>query len=123
MFLQVGVQNSNWAWGVSFIDFDNDRNLDIVTTSGMDTFSTSMDDEYTKGKMMLFQNIGNQNMADKALEEGMQFNGEGRGLLVFDYEEDGDEDILVVPNVGPVNFFRNDKGNKNFWLRIEAMHV
>ncbi|XP_065655508.1 uncharacterized protein LOC100209490 isoform X5 [Hydra vulgaris] len=118
----VGVQNSFWAWGASFVDFDNDNNLDVVVTSGMDTFSTSMDDEYTKGKMLLYQKVGNQKLVNVALQEGMQFIGQGRGLLVFDFEEDGDEDILVVPNVGPVHFFRNDKGNSNFWIRVEAMH-
>ena len=121
---QVGVKNGYWAWGASFIDFDNDCNLDIVSTNGIDTFGTVLDDEYAKDKMQLFHNQGyhNNSMLDVALNEGIQFDGQGRGLLVFDFEEDGDEDVLIVPNFGPIQFFKN-KQNDAFWLRVRVLHM
>uniref|UniRef100_V9GVG1 Peroxinectin n=1 Tax=Hydra vulgaris TaxID=6087 RepID=V9GVG1_HYDVU len=120
---EIGVKNGYWAWGASFIDFDNDCKLDIVSTNGMNTFETVLDDEYTKGKMQLFHNQGNLNntMIDVAANEGIQYNGQGRGLLVFDFEDDGDLDVLVVPNFGPVQFFKN-KGSDAYWIRVRVFH-
>ena len=59
--------------------------------------------------MVLFHNQGYQEkMKDVAVERGMLYNGMGRGLLVFDYDNDGDEDVLVVGNVGSPKLFTND---------------
>jgi hypothetical protein len=45
---------------------------------------------------------------------------QGRGLLTFDYDRDGDLDVFIVNNFQAPILFRNDGGNDNNWLRIEA---
>jgi len=44
----------------------------------------------------------------------------GKGVLVFDYDADGDLDLFVVNNAGPPGLYRNDGGNAHGWLRIRA---
>ena len=61
-------------------------------------------------------------MKDVAIESGMMYNGMGRGLLVFDYDNDGDEDVLVAGNVGSPKLFKNMGGNQKNWIKIRAMH-
>ncbi|MDE0217900.1 MAG: ASPIC/UnbV domain-containing protein, partial [Spirochaetaceae bacterium] len=43
----------------------------------------------------------------------------GRGLIAFDYDNDGDRDILIVNLSGPVSLFRNDlAGPATNYLRV-----
>ena len=61
-------------------------------------------------------------MMDVALQKGINFTGHGRGLLVFDFDNDGDEDIIVTSNIGPALFYKNNRGSKNNWLRVWALN-
>jgi hypothetical protein len=50
---------------------------------------------------------------------GIDDDGTGKGLLVFDYDQDGDLDLFIVNNAsGPV-LYRNDMDNGNHWLRVK----
>ena len=91
----------------------------------MDSTSTTLDDEYGKDNINLFHNQGegmSNKMKDIALQSGINFDGLGRGLLIFDFDNDGDEDIVVTPNVGPPKFFKNNKGNAKNWIKVLALH-
>ena len=125
LIFQVGVRNGHWSWGSSFLDFDNDGYLDLVVTNGMDGGSTTLDDAYGWNNMQLFHNKGKGHgnmMSDVALEMGINFSGFGRGLLVFDYDNDGDEDIVVAANTGSPQFFKNRNKNMNHWITVNVMH-
>jgi hypothetical protein len=39
-----------------------------------------------------------------------------RGVAVGDYDNDGDVDVLMVSQTGPLQLFRNDGGNSNHWI-------
>ena len=43
-----------------------------------------------------------------------------RGLAVGDFDNDGDRDVLMVSQTGPLQLFRNDGGNQNHWLTLQA---
>ena len=92
--------------------------MDIIATNG---FSEKT---FVRDNMVLFQNEGyDKTMRDIALESGMLYDGMGRGLLVFDYDNDGDEDILVAGNVGEPKLFTNNGGNMKNWVKVKPMHV
>ena len=46
-----------------------------------------------------------------------------RGLAIGDYDNDGDIDVAMVDQNGPLQLFRNDGGNRNHWItfRLEGL--
>lgn len=71
-----------------------------------------------------FENLGNR-FEEKARSKGLADYGVGRGSVVFDYDNDGDEDILVVNQIPAMDYpvtlftrlYRNDSAKGN-WIKI-----
>ena len=113
----AGVRDGGWGWGAAFFDPDNDGDLDLVMTNGVD-FSNDEAALFRGDATRLYRNDGDGTFTDVASEVGIADRGDGRGLLVFDYDDDGDEDVLVVQHEGRPLLYRNDGGNARAWLRV-----
>jgi hypothetical protein len=107
----AGVRNSGWSWGTTFLDHDNDRDLDLFVTNGWDTSNSD--------QSHLYQN-NNGVFADVSNAAGITDTGLGRGLVNFDYDKDGDLDVFIVNHGAKPILYRNDGGNENDWLRINV---
>ncbi|HLO58951.1 MAG TPA: CRTAC1 family protein [Bacteroidales bacterium] len=101
------------GWSSSFIDFDNDGDVDIYKTNG------ALKHLYGH-EPQLFENLGDAKFKDASLDLGEFFKGEyvGRGTCIGDYDNDGDLDIFIVNLNAQSKFLRNNKGNQNNWLII-----
>lgn len=55
--------------------------------------------------------------------EGIVDMGSGKGILVLDYDLDGDLDVFVVNNAGHPKLYRNDVKNPNAFLRVNRIIV
>ncbi|HSR50341.1 MAG TPA: CRTAC1 family protein [Acidobacteriota bacterium] len=122
---EAGVRDGGWGWGSLFFDVDNDADLDLTMTNGMDFPDDYFDpltveDIWEHDVMRLWSNDGPGAMAEKALESGLAVPGSGKGLLTFDYDNDGDLDIFVVNNLDGGRLYRNEGGNQQDWLRVQA---
>jgi hypothetical protein len=107
----AGVRNSGWSWGTTFLDHDNDSDLDLFVTNGWDTANPD--------QSHLYQNNGGV-FTDISNATGVTDTGMGRGLLNFDYDKDGDLDVFIVNHGAQPVLYRNDGGNENDWLRINV---
>ncbi len=105
----TGTVNTGWGWATAAVDFDHDTLVDIVATS-------------QGGRGYAFHNTstgGALSFDEIALTIGLGGSIDGRGLSTFDYDNDGDQDVIVFPHAGSVKLFRNDlAGPDNHWLRI-----
>lgn len=111
------------SWGANFADFDQDGDVDLFVANGdLNPNCVAMADFY-------FENLGNK-FEDKARAYGLADYGIGRGSVVFDYDKDGDLDLLVV-NQLPVSdypvpsftrLYRNDSTSGN-WIQIALKGV
>lgn len=117
----LGVNRSGWDWGCAFMDYDNDGDPDIILTNGMEEISPS---DTTK----LWRNDGvepngvHRGFTDVSAASGIVDNGISTGLMVFDYDRDGDVDVFMVGNrQNPPILYRNDGGNENDYLRIQTI--
>lgn len=116
----AGVRHGWWGWGTAFLDYDNDGDLDIVQTNGV-AYREPFYDPYRQDPIRFWENRGDGTMVERSAELGLVDNGDGRGLMVFDYDDDGDLDFLIVHHAGPPGLWRNDGGNKNAWCRVKLV--
>jgi hypothetical protein len=102
------------GWSSSFIDYDNDTDVDIFKTNGALKHLYGQEDQ-------LFQNEGDGTFRDVSLELGEYFHQEfvGRGACMGDYDNDGDLDIFIVNLNDKAVFLRNNKGNLNNWIILK----
>jgi hypothetical protein len=114
----AGVADGDWGWGASFFDYDNDGDLDLAMTNGI-RFAGPAFASFLTDPARLWRNQGDGVMSDATVQSRLIDHGDGKGLLVLDYDNDGDQDLFVVNHVAGGRLFRNDGGNRNGWLRIE----
>jgi hypothetical protein len=108
-----GVRDSGWSWGTTFLDHDNDRDLDLFVTNGWNPGLPFPDQSH------IYQN-DNGVFTDISNAAGVTDTGQGRGLLSLDYDNDGDLDVFIVNHGAQPILYRNDGGNENDWLKIKV---
>ncbi len=103
------------GWGAVAFDYDNDGWLDLFTTHG------DAHHEYVQ-ENTLMRDQGNGRFEDVSDRSGRHFKEKhvGRGAAWADFDNDGDID-LVISNLNdhPI-LLRNDGGNRNNWLTVDA---
>jgi hypothetical protein len=103
------------GWGVALLDFDNDGYTDAFISNGHAHFLFGEED-------VLVRNNRTGSFVDVAAQSGEYFRSKrvGRGTTWGDFDNDGDQDLLVVNLNDTARLLRNDGGNKNNWLTVEA---
>jgi len=103
------------SWGASLFDYDNDGDLDIISANGTA-------EELILQYPILLENDGNGHFKNVGKDHGSYFSSKrsGRGLAVWDYDNDGDLDIIVshVDLQASATLLKNEGGNKNHWLGL-----
>jgi len=123
---EAGVRDGYWGWGTAFFDADNDGDLDLVMTNGVDFPESQLpapaiDDPWEADPMRFWRNDGNGVMTEESASVGLTDTGSGKGLVTFDYDRDGDLDVLVVNNQTGPRLYRNDGDDPGDWLRVRLV--
>lgn len=105
---QVGVKEGGWGWGAVAVDFNNDGWLDIAETNGWHESNALGEPEWLGDRCRLFFQQPGGGFIDIAEQCGIAHSAQGRGLIVFDADNDGDMDLLVLTLQGRMSFYRND---------------
>ena len=104
------------GFGVAFLDFDNDTQLDIAIANGhiLDNAAQFRAGATYMQRKLLFRNLGNRRFGEVGRVAGPAFSAEhvSRGLAVGDIDNDGDLDLLVTNNGQDAELLRNDGGNR-----------
>lgn len=99
------------VYDAAFLDFDNDGYIDLMVagSSGPDG----------KG-LFLFHNDGEDGFSDVSNLLPAEVKS-GRQIAVFDYNDDGDLDLLIAGLHGGISLFRNDGGNNNHYVKMKLV--
>jgi len=110
----AGVYDGGYAWGAVSIDFNHDGLLDIASTNG------GLGLEFFGEQTYLFMNQGGGSYTEGAVAAGLVHNYDGRGMINFDYDNDGDQDVVIFANEYPVRLYRNELAQvaNTTWLRV-----
>ncbi len=90
----VGVDQGFFGWGATFFDAENDGDLDLAATNGFFL------DEFPADPTRFFRNDGGVPVAftDASAAVGLDDTFWGSSLVAFDYDRDGDLDLLQTTN-------------------------
>ena len=106
------------AWAAAFLDYDNDGDLDLFSANGTA-------DVLELQPPLLLDNDGAGRFSDEGGQHGAYFRGKrsGRGAAVWDYDDDGDLDVVVshVDLEATVALLRNDGGNAAHWIGVRLV--
>ena len=112
------------GFGCFFFDVDLDGRLDLLVANGhIDSTITSVESRVSYAESPhLFHNEGLGQFRDVSKLVGPSFATPkvARGCAYADFDNDGDLDVLMTSNNGPVSLYRND-GGVNHSLRFRTV--
>ncbi len=113
------------AFGIGVLDFDNDGWLDLAIANGdvktIDEQAAAGDPLPLRQANQLFRNLGGGTFEDVTTEAGASFGrlDVSRGIATGDVDNDGDADLLLSNNNGPVELLINQRGEQAAWLGFD----
>ena len=132
MSYQTGLAATNaefLGFGLDCLDYDLDGHPDLVVGNGHikeQSESGAKVDALTSyaQSQQLLHNQGDGTFVDDQRSLGdLVLPRVTRGLSVGDYDNDGDPDVLMLSQTGPLQLYRNDGGSTNHWItfRLEGV--
>jgi len=113
------------TFGSFFFDYDLDGLQDILAVNGHVADDINVVQPRVKYAQPphLFHNKGKGKFDEVTSQLGraLQQPIVGRGAAYADFDNDGDLDLLLTANNGPVRLLRNDNGNQNDALRVKTV--
>jgi enediyne biosynthesis protein E4 len=118
----AGAARLDVAWGVHFVDFDNDGLLDLMLVAGHvnEVVETLQPQVKYKERPLLWHNLGNGRFEDVSVSAGPGFSRGylGRGLAIGDWDNDGAPDAIFTSIGDSPVLLRNNVGQKNSWVGV-----
>lgn len=118
IFGQPPATDLNWGTSSSWVDYDNDADLDLYVACGWGPTGS------TKQKNRLYRNDGAGVFTRITDDPVAADSGWAYGCAFGDYDNDGDQDLVVArwqSESENNTMYRNDSGNANHWIDINCI--
>jgi len=114
----------NVAFGLKWLDVDNDGWVDLIVVSGHVMDNVANTDKHARYRQptILFHNEHGNRFKDISASSLVGSAGRlivGRGIAIGDYDNDGKIDALIVDSEGKPVLLHNETPDAGHWLEIE----
>jgi hypothetical protein len=114
---RFGVREGGWGWGAAIEDFGNDGRLEVAQTNGYLQTGRAYAG-FATDRTRFWVPVGTgPHHEDGAALAGIDGTGVGHALVPFDFDGDGDLDLLVANWGAPPTLYRNDTPRRH-WLTV-----
>ena len=117
------------GFGTAWFDFDNDGRLDLLSVNGtvqiIEALRQAKDPLPLHQRKLLFRNLGGGRFEEVGGRAGAAFelSEVGRGAAFGDVDNDGDVDVLIGNNNGPVRLLVNQSADGRHWIGLRLAGV
>lgn len=117
---EAGVRDGAWGWSACAADFNNDGWQDIFHVNGM--WFINEREDFSEDRSRLFLNDGEAGFEEYDIAQAADLR-QGRGVVCFDADLDGDIDIFSANVFGESSLYRNsvDPLERGNWLQIKLV--
>lgn len=121
----AGPARFDVAWGIHFVDFDNDGLLDLMLVTGhVNEVVESLQPQVKyKERPLLLRNRGSGQFEDVSASAGPAFSKTylARGLAIGDWDNNGAPDAIFTSIGESPVLLRNNFGEKNSWVGVRLI--
>ena len=128
---EYGVSHGWWGWGAAIEDFGNDGRLGVMMTNGLqgEPTQTPQDgvdpNKHYFGRFVTDPNRfwipvpgSSSQLVNAATSAGVADTHQGKALIPFDYDHDGDLDVFIATTNAEPILYRNDTPPHDPWMAI-----
>jgi len=137
---QYGIRvTSGWAWAGHLIDLDNDGDQDLIHTTKyyleLDPGSKDYERQIKSSKRSrksvssyktkksfptVWERVNSTTFDSRSPEKIGLEQSNGRGMAVFDFDNDGDRDFIIADTTGHFKLYENKLDNDHNWLQVRV---
>ena len=121
---EYAVRDGFWGWGTAALDFDNDGYRDLVMANGWredvagESTGPDAKERFDNDPTRFWLGRAEPPWPEVSELVGLDDRANGKDLLPFDMDGDGDLDLLIANTGTAPILYRNDTPPGNHWLRL-----
>ena len=119
----INIYNTNWSWGANFSDYNHDGYEDLFIANG---FAQDEKNEFFINQPQQSQGVDSRKFNPENLTDEDQPETNSRSVNSFDYDNDGDLDLIVTNFDSPIIFYENKSIDSYYtndidgnWIKIK----